>query len=153
MQLHAINAQGNVEGLLVPLPEQAKDVCRSMVELYQAVGFVPPWIGYLATSDGEVVGTCAFKSPIAHGRVEIAYFTFPAFEGRGIATTMAQLLIDMAFGQAPGVTVVAQTAPEKNASTTILTKLGFTCVGSVHHPEDGLVWEWQYQRPNHASLV
>jgi RimJ/RimL family protein N-acetyltransferase len=136
--------------MLVPLPEQAKDVCRSMVELYTAVGFVPPWIGYLATAGSNVVGTCAFKGPKENGRVEIAYFTFPAFEGQGIATAMARSLIDIAFSHAPDVLVVAQTAPEKNASTTILGKLGFTFVGGIQHPEDGLVWEWQYRHPDHA---
>jgi hypothetical protein len=39
--------------------------------------------------------------------------------------------------------VFAQTLPEENASTAILKKLGFTLVGSVQHPDDGTVWEWE----------
>jgi hypothetical protein len=41
------------------------------------------------------------------------------------------------------VTVTAQTLPEENPSTSVLRKLNFRMVGSVEHPEDGLVWEWQ----------
>ncbi len=37
----------------------------------------------------------------------------------------------------------AQTLPEKNASTRILEKLGFSFMGPVQHPEDGEVWEWR----------
>jgi len=33
--------------------------------------------------------------------------------------------------------------PEENASTSVLKKLRFRLVGTVEHPEDGLVWEWQ----------
>jgi RimJ/RimL family protein N-acetyltransferase len=48
------------------------------------------WGSYLAYDGETPVGTCAFKTaPNAEGAVEIAYFTFPAFEGRGFATTMA----------------------------------------------------------------
>lgn len=37
----------------------------------------------------------------------------------------------------------SQTLPEENASTSILKKLGFRLVGTVEHPEDGPVWEWE----------
>lgn len=50
------------------------------------------WGAYLAVDAGTrlIVGTCAFKSrPSADGEIEIAYFTFEQFEGRGIATAMA----------------------------------------------------------------
>jgi hypothetical protein len=48
------------------------------------------------------------------------------------------------------VTVAAQTLPEENASTSILKKLKFSFVGSVEHPEDGLVWEWQLSKNSEA---
>jgi hypothetical protein len=47
--------------------------------------------------------------------------------------------------------VAAQTLPEENASTSVLKKLQFSFVGSVEHPEDGLVWEWQLS--NTSSVV
>ena len=52
---------------------------------------------------GLVVGSCAFTSePTGDGTVEIAYFTYAGFEGRGYATGMARKLIEMA-GHSPAV--------------------------------------------------
>ena len=117
-------------------------LCTATLSMYP--GGVPemPWAGYLAEENGVLVGTCAFKSPPVSGSVEIAYFTFPQFEGRGIATRMAQDLVALAV-QHGVIQVRAQTLPETGASTRILKKLGFTRVGTVSHPEDGDVWEWQ----------
>lgn len=127
----------------IALPAIANTVSELSVRVYEQAGFQEPWIAYFAELDGEVVGTCAFKSPPANGRVEIAYFTFPEHEGRGIATAMASGLVLVARKHAPDVTVAAQTLPEYSASTAILQKLGFTNVGVVQHPDDGPVWEWQ----------
>ncbi len=116
-------------------------ICESTLAMYSQSAPPLPWVGYLAEDQGVIVGTCAFKGPPASGAVEIAYFTFPEYEGRGVATSMAQHLIALAHEH--GVERIrAQTLPEKGASTRILEKLGFTCVGPVHHPEDGEVWEW-----------
>jgi hypothetical protein len=56
---------------------------------------------------------------------------------------MAEALVGIARAQIPGITVSAQTLREENASTHILTKLGFRRVGTVEDEEAGLVWEWQ----------
>jgi hypothetical protein len=42
--------------------------------------------------------------------------------------------------------VFAQTLPERNASHRILEKLGFEAVGTINHPEDGEVLEWQWKK-------
>jgi RimJ/RimL family protein N-acetyltransferase len=78
--------------------------------------------------------------------VEIAYFTFQGYEGRGYATRMARALIDRAWETEADVIIAAQTLPNESASTTILRRLGFALVGSINHPEDGEVWEWQLRR-------
>jgi RimJ/RimL family protein N-acetyltransferase len=111
--------------------------------LYGSVGYQPPWVGYLGFEDDTCVGTCGFKSPPENNRVEIAYFTFPEHESRGVATRMASELIRLARANAPAVTVTAQTLPEESASTSILRTLGFRLTGTLEHPDDGLVWEWQ----------
>ncbi len=121
------------------------DICRSTLAMYPAGGPVHPWIGYLAEVDGEIVGTCAFKAPPDENGAEIAYFTFPAYEGRGVATSMASELVAIA-GRAGAEEVRAQTLPNVNASTRILEKLGFSRAGTVMHPEDGEVWEWKRHR-------
>jgi [ribosomal protein S5]-alanine N-acetyltransferase len=70
------------------LLDVAKKVGSAYVTLYKQMGFVPPWLGYFALDGGVLIGTCGFKSQPVAGRVEIAYFTFPGFEGRGYARRM-----------------------------------------------------------------
>ena len=142
MKLVPILQSGEPEDVTLALSAIAREACTGTAALYRNVGFVPPWIGYLARVEGAAMGTCAFKSPPAHDRVEIAYFTFPPFEGRGIASGMARELVKIATTHAPGVLIVAQTTPERGPSTAILTRLNFQPIGPVEHPEDGTVWEW-----------
>ncbi len=127
----------------------AAQVVEATTQLYRAVGYEPPWVGYLAFENGTCVGSCGFKSPPQINRVEIAYFTFPGHESQGIATQMASKLIRLALEKTPTLTVAAQTLPEENASTSVLKKLQFRRVGALEHPEDGLVWEWHL---NAASI-
>ncbi|MCK9193522.1 MAG: GNAT family N-acetyltransferase [Nevskia sp.] len=118
-----------------------KDLCVSTIAMYPNGIPMLPWAGYLGEEQGVFIGTCAFKALPEFGEVEIAYFTFPEHEGRGVATLMAQSLIDLAK-QYGVVMIKAQTLPEKNVSTHILEKLGFKFSGSVIQPTDGQVWEW-----------
>lgn len=106
-----------------------------------------PWLAYLAADParGVVIGTCAFKGvPDAGRHVEIAYFTFPGFEGQGYATAMAAALIAAARAASSDVKVIAHTLPEVNASGSVLRKAGMRRTGEVIDPEDGLVWRWEY---------
>jgi [ribosomal protein S5]-alanine N-acetyltransferase len=41
---------------------------------------------------------------------------------------------------------MAHTLPHKNASTSVLRKLGMANVGEYHDPEDGPMWRWQIER-------
>ena len=143
VSLIPIDPDGVPRGYEGVLPEVTAEVFRTTVNLYESVGFEEPWVGYLALAGSTPVGTCGFKSPPRDGRVEIAYFTFPEFEGRGFATAMATQLVTVARRHRPSVLVAAQTLPERNASHRVLEKLGFNCVGTIDHPEDGTVWEWQ----------
>jgi hypothetical protein len=64
---------------------------------------------------------------------------------------MASALIRLALDQLPAVTIAAQTLPKENASTSVLQKLRFRLVGTIEHPEDGLVWEWQLRAHSEPS--
>ena len=102
-----------------------------------------PWGAYLAYCEGRSVGTCAFKAaPDGQGAVEIAYMTWPASEGQGAGTAMAAALVEMAE-RSGARTARAHTLREENASTAILRRHGFACLGEVEEPEDGLVWRWE----------
>ena len=105
----------------------------------------PWWGGYLAVEQETslIVGTCAFKGTPRDGSVEIAYFTFPGFEGRGVGSGMAALLVSTAAESSVVTQVIAHTLPELNASGVILTRNGFTRTGDVIDPDDGLVWRWE----------
>ena len=150
MELVAITESGELAKPVPSTPPVAAEIVGATTQLYRAVGYEPPWIGYLAIENGTCVGTCGFKSPPQNNRVEIAYFTFPGHESRGVATRMASELIRLALDKMPAVTVAAQTLPEENASTSVLKKLRFRLVGTIEHPEDGLVWEWQLSNTSEA---
>ena len=142
LHLIPILRDGSVPLSGVTLPEVAMSVIASTVQLYERRGYVEPWIGYLAVEGAACVGSCGFASPPLGQVVEIAYFTFPDFERRGIATRMAQQLVSIAQESDPSVRIIAHTLKEENASTHILKKLGFVFTGAVDHPEDGSIWKW-----------
>lgn len=115
----------------------------------------PKWGAFLTVdrTRQEAVGTCAFKfAPNSDGEIEIAYFTFPPFENRGIASEMARELVDRARSSPDIRKVIAHTLPEKNASTRVLTKIGMTYCGERIDPEDGKVWRWEMFLPQSATL-
>ena len=130
----------------IRLHEVAQAVARHSLDFMKSFPreTPPEWFGYLVV-EGEtrrLVGVCSLKGPPVEGTVEIAYFTFPGFEGRGIGTEMARFLVERA-NTLPDVTaVIAHTAPESNASTRILQKIGMRFAGEDE--EDGVpVWRWE----------
>jgi [ribosomal protein S5]-alanine N-acetyltransferase len=147
MILAPINRDGTISGYVGHVPGIGQTAIQSTVELYSRVGWILPWIGYLAIEQGVCVGTCAFTSAPKNNVVEIAYFTFPGNEGRGIATRMAALLISLAKESASGIVVTAHTLPKEGPSTRILHKLNFLLEGSRVHEEDGQIWVWRHRGP------
>jgi RimJ/RimL family protein N-acetyltransferase len=115
------------------------------VEYYKSIGFSPPWIGYYASDNGVLVGNAAFKGRPKHGRVEIAYGTFPQFRNRGIGARICRQLVELGLRADPSILITARTLPEENYSTRILRKNGFTLLGTVWDDDDGNVWEWAFQ--------
>jgi RimJ/RimL family protein N-acetyltransferase len=99
----------------------------------------------VAIEGNNCVGCCGFTSPPVGGVAEIAYYTCPDFEKRGVATRMAQRLVSMSQECDSSVRIIAHTLTEENASNHILKKLGFAFTGTVDHPEDGKIWEWSYE--------
>jgi RimJ/RimL family protein N-acetyltransferase len=123
-----------------------RTVGQQTVAMLQRTGATTPWTGYLAVDRTHqiVIGTCAFTAPPdAEGVVEIAYFTFPSFEGRGYASAMAAGLVEIAEGTRGIRKVRAHTLPEGNASTRILEKLDFERLGEAIDPDAGQVWRWE----------
>jgi RimJ/RimL family protein N-acetyltransferase len=125
------------------LTDTARDVCDKTVTLYEPAGSYPPWMGYLALQNDTIIGTCAFRSPPRNGEVEIAHFTFPDFQGRGLATEMVRQLIEIARSAEPEIKIFAFTLPEKNASNRILQKLAFQFAGETQDEDQRHAWRWE----------
>ena len=129
----------------VRLHEVAQGVAEQSLAFMKTFPYETPpeWFGYLVVEGetGQLVGTCSLKGPPVDGAVEIAYFTFPGFEGRGIGTEMARFLVERAVTLQDVTLVTAHTAAEHNASTRILEKIGMRLTGEA--VEDGVaVWRW-----------
>ena len=125
-----------------------KEVVAQTLDMLARAPRDPAFGGFLTVDEasGQVVGTCGYKhGPEKDGRVEIAYYTFKEFEGKGYATAMAAALLGRALA-ADGVReVIAHTLPSPGASTRVLEKIGLHRAGEVTDPEDGKVWLWEYR--------
>ena len=125
------------------MPEALVANCRATADLYRRVGFVPPWIGYVAVVNGRGVGGGAFVGPPKDGFVEIAYFTLENEQWQGYATRTAASLIELARATDPRIGLKAFTLKEENPSTRILKGLGFSIIGVAEDADAGEVWEWR----------
>lgn len=110
--------------------------------------------------DRQIVGTCGFRGPVRGGRVEIAFWTFPPFEGRGWATAMTRTLVARAFEDPSVHTVVAHTLPERAPAASVLVANGLVRVQSRRRDESGpggavrgTVWRWETHRPTRANAA
>ena len=116
-------------------------------DYYKRIGYNKPWIGYFATIDGnKIIGCGGFKGLPREGKVEIAYATFKKYEGQGIGTEICRQLVSLSLQTDPSIRITARTFLESNASTTILIRNGFECIGIVYDEEDGDVWEWEFRK-------
>jgi len=137
------NPEDNSQFINNPL---CQDTIYMTLDFYKTIDFVPPWICYYASKDGQLVGGAGFKGPPKNGTVEIAYGTFEKYRGKGVGTEICKALLDLSLKTDPTINITARTLSEKNASTRILEKNNFVLKGTVIDPEDGEVWEWLYTK-------
>jgi [ribosomal protein S5]-alanine N-acetyltransferase len=116
------------------------------IDFYKKVGFTPPWICYYVKQNEKLVGCAGIKGKPVNGAIEIAYGTFEQFRNQGIGAGICKILVDLTINTDPSVRIMARTLPENNFSTRILRKNGFLCSGPIIDPEDGELWEWEYQK-------
>ncbi len=114
-----------------------------------------PWThGFVLVEQatGATIGSCGFKGPPdAEGGVEIAYALAPAHQGRGFAREAARALCEYALGAGGARYVRAHTRPDGAASARVLAACGFTCLGEVVDPEDGVVLRWELRESGPRS--
>jgi len=123
------------------------DVSPAWLEMLRASAQPDAWRHGFFVAHRErrcVIGSAGFKGPPdAAGIVELAYGIVPKFEGQGYATEAAAALVRFAFASGQVRLVRAHTLPVANASTRVLLKCGFHCLGTVVDPDDGPVWRWE----------
>jgi [ribosomal protein S5]-alanine N-acetyltransferase len=122
--------------------EDCQMLLKMYEEYYPKIGYHLPWIGYFVIKENQIVGCCGFKGQPIEGKVEIAYWTFKAFERQGVASFSCKELVLISQQFAPTVIITATTAPEHNASTKILQNNGFTFTEIVQDDEIGDAWLW-----------
>lgn len=125
--------------------DYAQQLLAIYSDYYSQKGFELPWVAYLIVDGNEVLGTVSFTEAPINNTVEIAYWTSPEHEGKGVASFGCEALVELAENFDPLVEVIAKTAPEINASTHILQKNGFVRVGVVEDDEIGDAWLWKRQ--------
>lgn len=123
------------------------EIPPAWLESLRAAKAADPWVHGFAVvhrESGQVIGSVGFKGPPdGEGMVEIAYGIVPGFQGRGYATEAAAAGVAFALGDDRVRLLRAHTLPAGDASKRVLEKCGFTHVGEMVDPEDGLVWRWE----------
>ena len=121
-----------------------QDTIYMSIDFYKKVGFNPPWICYYVKDGDVLVGCAAFKGKPENGKVEIAYGTFEKYRRLGVGSKICGVLVNLSLLTDAGIRITARTLPENNYSSRILQKNNFFFAGNVNDPEDGNVWEWEY---------
>lgn len=121
--------------------------CRLLISMYEKyyslMGFNLPWVGYFIIDNNTVVGSCGFVGKPNDGVVEIAYWTFKEYEGKGVASFACSELIAIARKVDPSLILTARTAPHFNASVKILQNNGFSFYSTAQDIEIGAAWDWR----------
>jgi ribosomal-protein-alanine N-acetyltransferase len=81
---------------------------------------------FVAGDPPELVGWGGFKGPPRDGVVEVGCEIAESRRGRGLATEATRAMVAEAFDDERVSAVIAHTLPERNASTRVLEKAGFT---------------------------
>ena len=138
LRLIEIGRDGSPERCPGEMPPAARDVVEGTVVMYDEVGYQPPWVGYLADRDGEVVGACAFMSPPENGQVEVRVESFPEYRARGVGSEMTRQMIRMARNAEPGVAIHIYTEAQEDHTSRKLREMGFDQVSM-----DEAGWRWR----------
>jgi len=136
-----------------PAPEwlgfdAAREALAQMAETLPPDYEPSTWCTYwfVHRADVALIGLGGYKGAPADGAVEIGYTLAPGYRGHGLATEAARAMVDRAFAEPEVERVLAHTLPEVNASTAVLTRLGFVQTETVEDPEDGTIWRWVLER-------
>ncbi len=153
MKLYKILKDGTCEADVYYESETLEKILETYRCMYKAVGYEEPWVAYVAFHGYDVAGTCAFRSRPQQGSVEIAYYTFPPYQGRGIGSRMVTALMEIARGEDPSIIIVVRVVGGDTPANSILKKFGFKLV-TTETASDGEaeIWEWHLLPENDLQL-
>ncbi len=142
---------GKLLGVRVPLlwTEYGDPIFRFSLERVRENPDEVIWWTYLPILKQEkvLIGSCGYKGPPdKDGIVEIGYEITSEFRGLGLATELAQGLIDYAFGFAEVKAIKAHTLAHLNPSCSVLRKCGLHKTAELFDPDDGDIWQWMLYR-------
>lgn len=125
---------------------------RAMLQGWEADWLAGGGTNYAVLLDTETVaGGCGLHNRLGPGALEISYWTHPAFLGRGVASTAAQLLTEAAFA-VPGIQRVEIHHDRANLrSRGVPERLGFEFAGESPNrcaapAEVGIDCVWKLER-------
>lgn len=107
------------------------------------------WWSYLPIhkNNNTLIGLCGFKGqPNENGQVEIGYEIKEEYRNKGLATELANSLIDHAFNFENINMILAHTLGETNASTKVLSNCGFEKTEDIDGKDLGILWKWELKR-------
>ena len=106
------------------------------------------WGAYLPIlkEENRLIGSGGFKGrPNEHGMVEIGYEIAVAYRQRGLATEMAEALVEHSRRSTAVKKVWAHTLAEENISCKILEKCGLHQIGEFEDADEGWIWRWELE--------
>ena len=134
-------------------PEHQAEISPEWLDRVRASPEPTPWTHGFAIVERmseAMIGSCAFKGPPdAEGVVEIAYEIAPAHQRRGYAREAARAASHFALEQGGARCVCAHTRQEDDSSSRVLLACGFSLIGPVELPDDGLVYRWELPGAQH----
>jgi [ribosomal protein S5]-alanine N-acetyltransferase len=106
------------------------------------------WLAYLPVlrSENMLVGSCGYKGNPANGMVEIGYEVAEGYRGKGLATEIANALINHAMQKSGIDRVQAHTLAAENESCSVLKRCGMQKMEEIEDPGDGKIWRWEINK-------
>jgi [ribosomal protein S5]-alanine N-acetyltransferase len=153
LDLHLQSTEAVLARISLLSPEHQTEVSPEWVDRVRASSEPSPWTHGFAIVErmsGAMIGSCAFKGPPdAEGVAEIAYEIAPAHQRRGYAREAARAASHYALEDGGARCVRAHTRQEHDSSARVLLACGFSLIGPVDIPDDGLVYRWELPSPQH----
>ena len=103
-----------------------------------------PWVAWVATIDGVVVGHTGFHGRPADGEVELSYTVVPDRRGQGYGHEIMEALLAFCTDARAVTSVRASVSPGNSASLALLAGHGFDRVGEQIDEVDGV--EYVFRR-------